>query len=106
MNSKAEKIREVDDRDESDHGETMTHRATTFAHKAIDGAAEKAEPVEHRLREQVSKAGEKLDETQAAATEEVKESLKKAETFVRERPVAATGIAFAAGVLTAIILRR
>ncbi len=101
MNSKAKNIHQVDDRDE-----LITHRASKLAHEAIDGAAEKVEPVEHQLREQVAKAGEKLEATQTAATEEVKETVKKAETFVKERPVAATGIAFAAGVLTAIILRR
>jgi len=85
---------------------STTRKVASVAHQAIDDAAEKAEPVEKNLRNQASKAGEQIEATQAAATEQVQQSLKNVETFVRDKPVAATGIAFAAGVLTTLILRR
>jgi ElaB/YqjD/DUF883 family membrane-anchored ribosome-binding protein len=76
------------------------------AHEAIDGAARKAQPIEQQLREQAHKAGEQVEATQAAAMQQVEQSMKKVESFVRQKPVAATGLAFAAGALFALILRR
>jgi ElaB/YqjD/DUF883 family membrane-anchored ribosome-binding protein len=83
-----------------------THRVASVAHEAIDGIAEKAEPVEQRLRDQAIRTGEQLEATQLAATEQIQQSMQKVETFIRERPIAASGIAFAAGILAAAILRR
>ena len=94
-----------------------THKVASVAHDAIDGASKKAEPLEQQLREQAAKAseqlreqagkaGEQLEATQAAAVKQVEDSIQKIERFVRERPVAATGLAFAAGALAAMILRR
>ncbi len=85
---------------------TTTHKVATAAHDAIDSAAKKAEPVEQQIRERASKAGEQMEATQAAAVRQVEDSMQKIEKFVRERPVAATGMAFAAGVLATLILRR
>ncbi len=83
-----------------------TRKVASVAHDAIDGAARKAEPVEQQLREQASKAGEQMEAKQEAAMKQIDQTMKSVESFVRERPVAATGIAFAAGALAAIILRR
>lgn len=76
------------------------------AHDVIDGAARKAQPVEQQLREQASKASEQMDATHTAAIRQLEQSIKSVESFVKQRPVAATGIAFAAGALAAVILRR
>jgi ElaB/YqjD/DUF883 family membrane-anchored ribosome-binding protein len=83
-----------------------TQKVANVAHEAIDGAASKAQPVEEQIRTRASKAGEQLDAKQAAAIKQMEQSMKQVESFVRERPVAATGIAFAAGALAAMILRR
>lgn len=83
-----------------------TKLVASVAHQAIDGAAEKAEPVEKRLRDQASKTGEQVEATQAAASEYLRQSMQEIEAFVKERPIAASGIAFAAGMLAAAILRR
>ncbi|HET6565922.1 MAG TPA: hypothetical protein VFG52_10955 [Xanthomonadales bacterium] len=90
----------------SESSAPTTQKVASVAHEAIDGAARKAEPVEQQVREQASKAGEQIEAKQAAAIKQVEQSMKSVESFVKERPVAATGIAFAAGVLAAIILRR
>jgi len=83
-----------------------TQKVAGVAHEAIDGAAKKAEPLEHELREQAHKASEHMGEAQAAAKQQVEQTLKTIESFIRDRPVAATGLAFAAGALAVIILRR
>jgi ElaB/YqjD/DUF883 family membrane-anchored ribosome-binding protein len=90
----------------TDDNAPATHKVASAAHDAIDSAAKKAEPVEQQLRDQASKAGEQMEATQAAAVKQVEDSMQKIEKFVRERPVAATGLAFAAGALATIILRR
>ena len=89
------------------HGDgDLTHRAASAAHHVIDEAAEKAEPVERRVREQAAKAGEKIEARQEAAIEQLERSVERLESFIKHRPVAATGIAFAVGALAAIVLRR
>ena len=85
---------------------SSTRKVAAVAHEAIDGAASKVEPIEQQIREQSEKVSGQLDATQVAATETVEQTMKKVENFVRERPIAATGIAFAAGALIALILKR
>jgi ElaB/YqjD/DUF883 family membrane-anchored ribosome-binding protein len=90
-------------------GEThrsVTQRVASSAHDTIDHAAAKAEELEGHLRAGVVKAGTKLDASQEAATAQVEKSLAKLESFVKGRPIAAAGIAFAAGVLATALLRR
>lgn len=100
MNTSSNKIHTTDD------SAPTTHKVANVAHEAINGAAKKAEPMEQQLREQAGKAGEQMEATQAAAVKQVEQSMHKVQSFVKERPVAATGLAFAAGALAAIILRR
>ena len=90
----------------ADASASTTQKVASVAHDAIDGAAKKAEPLEHQLREQANKASDQMGDTQAAAKQQVEQSMRTVESFVRERPVAATGIAFAAGALAALLLRR
>jgi ElaB/YqjD/DUF883 family membrane-anchored ribosome-binding protein len=93
------------ERDGETH-QSLTQRVASSAHETIDSAAVKAEELEVHLRAGVIKAGTKLDASQEAATAQVEKSLAKLETFVRGRPIAAAGIAFAAGVLATALLRR
>lgn len=85
---------------------STTQKAASMAHDAIDSAAEKAEPIEQKVREQASRAQERFSETSSEASEQIHQQVERVETFIKQRPVAATGIAFAAGMLAAIILRR
>lgn len=89
-----------------DSGPSTTEKVAGAAHDAIEGAARKAEPLERTIRDKASRAGDQFDAKQAAAIKQMEESMHNVERFVRERPVAATGIAFAVGALAAIILRR
>ncbi len=90
-------------------GETqpsITQRVASSAHDTIDNAAGKAEELEVQLRAGAVKAGQKLEDSQEATTAQVDKSLAKLESFVKGRPIAAAGIAFAAGVLATALLRR
>lgn len=82
-----------------------TEKARERAHQGIDSAAERAANVERRIREEAADARETMREKKAAATEQVDQSLAQVESFIRERPMTAAGIAFAAGILASRLLR-
>lgn len=86
--------------------ESVTQRVASSAHDTIDSAAVKADEIETQLRAGAVNAGAKLEASQEAATAQVKNSLAKLEAFVKESPIAAAGIAFAAGILATTLLRR
>jgi ElaB/YqjD/DUF883 family membrane-anchored ribosome-binding protein len=90
----------------ADTHQSVSHRVASSAHDTIDSAAAKAEEFEAQLRAGVVKAGSTLDATQEAATAQAERSLAKLESFVKARPIAAAGIAFAAGILATALLRR
>jgi ElaB/YqjD/DUF883 family membrane-anchored ribosome-binding protein len=85
---------------------SIAQRVAISAHETIDSAASKADEIEQQLRVGAAKAGTKLEASQDAATAQVEKSLEKLESFVKGRPIAAAGIAFAAGVLATALLRR
>lgn len=86
--------------------QSITQRVASSAHDTIDSAADKAEELETSLRAGAATAGKKLEESQDATTAQIDKSLLKIESFVKGRPVAAAGIAFALGVLATALLRR
>ncbi len=88
------------------HTPSTTRKVADAAHKAIDQSADRAESVERQIREKASRAQEKVGASQKYAGAQFERSLDQVEIFVRERPLAATGIAFAAGILAAALLRR
>jgi ElaB/YqjD/DUF883 family membrane-anchored ribosome-binding protein len=83
-----------------------TEQARKTAHELVDTAADKAEGAEARLREEASRLGERASERKEQAQAQIDAGLSKADAFIRERPLAAAGIAFAAGAATALLLRR
>ncbi|HEX5787267.1 MAG TPA: hypothetical protein VFY03_03745 [Woeseiaceae bacterium] len=85
---------------------STTSRVAEKAHRAIDESASRAENLERKVRDKAGEAQDKLAASRQRASLKVDESLGEVEAFVRERPLAATGIAFAAGVLVAALLRR
>lgn len=85
---------------------TTARRVANSAHDLIDDTAAKAENVELRLRERAAVAGDKLEATKDTANEQVEQSLARVESYVKEKPLTAAGIAFAAGVVATSILRR
>lgn len=86
--------------------ESTSRRVAKAAHEAIDEGADRAEKLERQLRSKAGEAGERVEASQAAAAAKIEDSMDRLEAFVKERPIAATGIAFAAGVLATVLLRR
>ena len=91
---------------EPDEGTPITRKARQFAHEAVDSASARAEDVERRLRSEARRVADKVERGEARTRHQVDETLTSMEEFIRERPMAAAGMAFAAGMLAAMILRR
>ena len=84
----------------------MTDKAQQLAAEALDSAAEKAGSFERKLRDESERLGEEVGERRREVSDRLDETLAEVESYIRKRPVAAAGMAFAAGVLATIIIRR
>ncbi|MEJ2161690.1 MAG: hypothetical protein P8X53_14625 [Chromatiales bacterium] len=84
----------------------MTDKAQQLAEEALVSAAEKAGGFERKLRDESERLGEEVGERRREVSERLDETLAEVESYIRKRPVAAAGMAFAAGVLATIIIRR
>ena len=83
-----------------------TDKARRAAHEAVEAASEKASEFERKVRDESDRIGRKLNEEREEINESVEETIRKFERYVRREPLKAAGIAFAAGALAAMILRR
>jgi len=90
---------------ELDSEPSTTERVADKAHAAIDSTAEKAEDLEKSARRNAEQTREKLSEKGHAAADTLQDSLSEVQNFVKERPIAAAGIAFAAGIVASRLLR-
>lgn len=87
-------------------GDSTARRVALGAHETIDRAADAAERAERTVRDSAAAADERLRETASEAVDQGRESVERARGYVAEHPLAAVGIAFAAGVVAAALLRR
>ncbi|MFN3714110.1 MAG: hypothetical protein ACK4SX_10650 [Alcanivoracaceae bacterium] len=76
-------------------GAPTTGRVAHSLHDAVDAAAAKASGAEEHLREQAGKARTRAGEVAGTVA-----------SYARDNPLAAMGIAFAAGVVVASLARR
>ena len=83
-----------------------TDRLAGAAHAAIDKAADSVKGAEKRAREVASDASDRLHETADRARTEGEKLAKSLKDYTGKHPVASLGIAFAAGVVIASLLRR
>jgi ElaB/YqjD/DUF883 family membrane-anchored ribosome-binding protein len=89
-----------------DDGTPISRKARQFAHEAIDSASTRAEDVERKLRSEARRMADRVERGEERTRHQIDETLTSMESFIRERPMAAAGMAFAAGMLAAILLRR
>ncbi len=92
--------------DTSNDTTPITDKARAFAHDAVNTASTKAEGIERKLRSEARRAGEKVEKGENQARHQMDDTLASMEEFIRERPMAGAGMAFVAGMLAAMILRR
>ena len=86
--------------------QSVADLAADVAHNTISDAHGKLKETEQQLRAKAEIAGVNVeryaDDAKAIATEK----LGNVEGYIREQPLQAAGIAFAAGILTALLLRK
>jgi ElaB/YqjD/DUF883 family membrane-anchored ribosome-binding protein len=87
-------------------GETYAQRATEAAHEQVDKIGERLEAGEERLRDAAANAEEKIDDVRERAGEDFSVLAEQARGYVREHPLTAAAVAFAAGVIFVSVLRR
>ena len=85
---------------------TISGKASDRAHEVVNKLETTMSGVEDRVKEASSQASNTADTLSKEAQSKAKDTLQEIEQFVREKPIQAAGIAFAAGILTTLLLRR
>lgn len=86
--------------------ESVADKAAEAAHDTIADVHDKLKEAELRLRANAETAGENIDRYTDDAKAIASEKLGDVELYIREKPLQAAGIAFAAGIFTALLLRK
>ncbi|MDP2715034.1 DUF883 domain-containing protein [Rheinheimera sp.] len=84
----------------------VTAKASEAAHHAVDAMAVKAAAAEDTLRKTAASSQETLAHKQEEIKQQLQSTYSKSREFAAQNPLAAAGIAFAAGILVSSLLRR
>ena len=84
----------------------VTTKASEAAHHAVDAVAAKAANAEDTLRKTAASSQETLAHKQEEIKQQLQSGYSRSREFAAQNPVAAAGIAFAAGMLVSTLLRR
>jgi ElaB/YqjD/DUF883 family membrane-anchored ribosome-binding protein len=84
----------------------VTDKAHRMAEDALEAAVDKAGSLERKLRDESGKLGEQVNVHREDVTQRFDETLSEVEKYIRKKPVAAAGIAFAAGMFAALLIKR
>jgi len=94
------------ERQAANRSSATTQRIADKAHQTIDRAAEAATEAEKSVRSTAAKAAEKVKLSEERAAETIDESMQSIKTYVEKNPLASAGIAFAAGLVVSMLIRR
>jgi ElaB/YqjD/DUF883 family membrane-anchored ribosome-binding protein len=89
-----------------DTGTPVTDKAHRLAEEALGTAVDKAGSLERKMRVEGEKLGEQVSVGREEAAKRYDETLSEVEKYIRQKPVAAAGIAFAAGMFAALLIKR
>lgn len=84
----------------------VTERASQAAHHAVDNVATKASAAEDTIRKTAAESAQAIAEKQEVIKQQLQSSYSKTRELAAQNPLAAAGIAFAAGVLVTALFRR
>ena len=83
-----------------------TDRAAEMAHDTVDRAADVANDAERQLRKTAARKIKQARGLQDDMLDAVDDELGRVDSYVRENPFAAAGIAFAVGAIVSALIRR
>jgi ElaB/YqjD/DUF883 family membrane-anchored ribosome-binding protein len=84
----------------------VTERASEAAHHAVDAMAIKAAAAEDTLRKTAASSQETLAHKQEEIKQQLQSGYSKTHELAAQNPLATAGIAFVAGMLVTVLLRR
>ncbi|MGH8193685.1 MAG: DUF883 domain-containing protein [Woeseiaceae bacterium] len=84
----------------------LTEQAADSAHSTVDRVAEKAAKAEEHLRDVAATSEERLREKGAEARVATERAMDHIRQYTKDNPLAAAGIAFAAGLVLSRLLSR
>lgn len=90
----------------TDTDSSMSEKASAAAHEALDKVTDTAMHAEETLRSVAASSAESLAEGREHAQLQFESSVAKARVLVAENPLAAAGIAFAAGIIVSNFLQK
>ena len=85
---------------------TMTNRAASKAHETVDRVSEMAEDAESQVRGAAARKVRQAKELQDDMLDAVSDKLGRVDSYVKENPFTAAGIAFAVGAIVSALIRR
>ena len=89
-----------------DLGVSTTDRLASMARDTIDRVTPKANRAEHEVRDAAARTTGGAKHLQEQAVEAAEESLRKTRDYIAANPLTTAGIAFAAGVIVSLLIRR
>lgn len=83
-----------------------TRKASLAAHKAVDSLVEPAAKAERKVRDLATRAEQSARDGKEQVVARTESLLDDARDYAKEKPLAAAGISFAAGLLLSLFLRK
>jgi ElaB/YqjD/DUF883 family membrane-anchored ribosome-binding protein len=94
----------------TDRAASMAHdttdRAAEMAHDAVDRVADVADDAEKHVRKAATRKMKQARQMQDDMLDAVDDKLGRVDSYVRENPFTAAGIAFAVGAIVVALIRR
>ena len=85
---------------------STTDRLAAMAHETIDRVTPRANRAELDMRNTATRTAEGVKHLEEQALETAGKSLKNLHSFIEQNPLTTAGIAFAAGALLSVLIRR
>jgi ElaB/YqjD/DUF883 family membrane-anchored ribosome-binding protein len=83
-----------------------TTQTAERVHDIVDGVADRAAELEKKARAGIDVADKKAQEARSEIEREARQAAGSIENFIKKQPVTTAALAFAAGVVATVLLRR
>jgi ElaB/YqjD/DUF883 family membrane-anchored ribosome-binding protein len=90
----------------TERGNSMTDRLANMAHETVDRVTPKANRAETEVRDMAARVGDGAKHLEEQVRDTAKEGLHESHSFIEKNPLMSAGIAFAAGALLSLLIRR
>ena len=85
---------------------STTDRLASMAHESIDRVTPKANRAETEMRDTAARTAEGVKHLEEQALDTARDGLHKSYAFIEKNPLMSAGIAFAAGAMLSMLIRR